>query len=94
MLFIDGVVHKLTEVQFHMDTGDYTRPWRFSSSDQRFEMTFEPIVDRNSSIHLGLIRSSQHQVFGFFSGTIVLDNGQRIAVDRFLGFAEDVLNWW
>lgn len=94
VLFVDGVAHKLADVQFHMDTGDYTRPWRFSSSDQRFEMTFAPILDRNSSIHLGLIRSSQHQVFGYFSGTAVLDNGQRMTVDRFLGFAEDVLNWW
>jgi hypothetical protein len=94
MLFVDGVAHKLAEVSFHMDTSDYTRPWRFTSSDQRFEMTFTPIVDRNSSIHLGVIRSAQHQVFGYYSGTVVLDDGRHITVDRFLGFAEDVLNWW
>jgi hypothetical protein len=94
VLFFDGVAHKLAEITFHMDPRDYTRPWRFSSSDQRFEMAFEPILDRNSSIHLGVIRSSQHQVFGYYSGTMVLDDGSRITIDRLLGFAEDVLNWW
>lgn len=94
MLLVDGVAHKLAEVTFHLDERDYTRPWRFSSSDQRFEMQFTPLLDRHSSIHLGLIRSVQHQVFGHFTGTVVLDDGRAIAVDRFLGFAEDVLNWW
>lgn len=93
-LFVDGVAHKLADVTFHMDTRDYTRPWRFSSSDQRFEMQFTPLVDRNSRIHLGLVRSVQHQVFGYFTGSVVLDDGSTLAVDQFLGFAEDVLNWW
>jgi hypothetical protein len=77
-----------------MDESDYTRPWRFSSSDGRFEMQFTPIVDRDANINLGLIRSVQHQVFGYFSGTVILDDGTALAVDQFLGFAEDVLNWW
>jgi hypothetical protein len=93
-LFVDGVAHKLAEVTFHMDESDYTRPWRFTSSDGRFEMQFAPLLDRNADINLGLIRSVQHQVFGMFSGTIALDDGTKIAVDQFLGFAEDVLNWW
>lgn len=93
-LFVDGVAHKLAEVTFHMDESDYTRPWRFSSSDGRFEMQFTPIVDRDANINLGLIRSVQHQVFGYFSGTVILDDGTALAVDQFLGFAEDVLNWW
>jgi len=93
-LFVDGVAHKLAEVTFHMDESDYTRPWRFSSSDGRFEMQFTPIVDRDANINLGLIRSVQHQVFGYFSGTVILDDGTALVVDQFLGFAEDVLNWW
>lgn len=93
-VFVDGVAHKLAEVTFHMDTKDYTRPWRFTSSDRRFEMEFAPLLDRYANTHLGLIRSTQHQVFGHYSGKLVLDDGRRLAVDRFLGFAEDVLNWW
>lgn len=93
-LFWNGVAHKLAEVQFHYNPRNYLEPWRFSSSDGRFEMQFAPQLDRNSHTHLGLIRSEQHQVFGHYSGFVVLDNGQRVEVPRMLGFAEDVLNWW
>jgi len=94
VFFYDGKAHKLEEVAFHIDTSDYTRPWRFTSSDRRFEMEFEPVVDRHSETKLAVIRSLQHQVFGYFTGTAILDDGKKIKLNRFLGFAEDVLNWW
>jgi len=94
MLFYGGRAHKLEEVTFRINTADYLAPWKFESSDGRFEMDFEPIVDRNSATDLLLIKSVQHQVFGYFTGKVILDDGQVLKVDRFLGFAEDVLNWW
>ncbi len=94
ILFWDGKAHKLDEVVFHIDTEDYTRPWRFTSSDGRFEMNFEPVLDRHSETNLAVIKSLQHQVFGYFTGTAVLDGGKKVKLDRFLGFAEDVLNWY
>ncbi|MBN2873536.1 MAG: DUF2804 domain-containing protein [Spirochaetales bacterium] len=93
-LFYAGKAHKLNDVTFHIDTSDYSKPWRFSSSDSRFEMDFAPLVDRQSSTVLGPIKSLQHQVFGEFSGTAVLDDGTKLRLDSFLGFAEDVLNHW
>jgi len=93
-LFYEGRVHKLETVNFHIDTSDYTKPWRFSSSDGRFELDFAPLVDRLAETNFGIIRSSQHQVFGEFSGTVILDDGTALTLDRFLGFAEDVYNRW
>ncbi len=93
-LILDGKVHKLDRVEFHIDTSDYLKPWRFSSSDGRFEMDFEPLLDRASETNLAVIRSVQHQVFGYFTGTVVPDDGRALKVDRFPGFAEDVLNIW
>lgn len=93
-LVYDGLVHKLEDVVFHIDTGDYMKPWRFSSSDGRLELGFKPLVDRQSSTVLGPIRSLQHQVFGEFSGSARLDNGKELKLERFLGFAEDVYNRW
>ncbi|HRI64073.1 MAG TPA: DUF2804 domain-containing protein [Polyangium sp.] len=94
MLIVDGVAHKLADVTFHFDERNYKKPCRFSSSDGRFEMQFTPVVDREATINLGLARSIQHQVFGYFTGTVGLDDGTSVAVDRMLGFAEDVINWW
>lgn len=95
MVFVDGIAHKLGEVTFHLPKGAHdSAPWRFTSDDGRFEMTFEPIVDRASATDLGIIRSIQHQVFGRFSGEVVLDDGQRLAIRDLVGFAEEVENRW
>lgn len=93
-LFYRGTVHKLDDVTFTIDEKDYTRPWRFSSSDGRFEMDFSPLVDRASNTSIGPIKSVQHQVFGEFTGTAILDDGKKLKVKKFLGFAEDVYNRW
>lgn len=95
MLFLDGRAHKLADVAFHMPAGaPASAPWRFSSSDKRFEMTFTPILDRASRTDLGLLKSDQHQVFGRFTGEVVLDDGAKLSVRDLIGFAEKVHNRW
>ncbi len=99
MIFVDGVAHKLEEVTFNIPKdkkgGDaFMSPWTFSSSDKRFEMNFTPIIDRHSNANVVVISSNQHQVFGKFNGTMVLDNGEKIVLKDFLGFAEKVVNRW
>ena len=98
MVFYDGKAHKLDEITFQIPevngVRQYMQPWKFRSSDKRFEMDFTPIVDRNADVNLVLFRSLQHQVFGHFTGYVILDDGKRIEVDHLLGFAEDVYNRW
>ncbi len=94
VLFYRGKAHKLEQVTFHMPDDDLLKPWRFSSSDGRFEMTFEPVLDRASDTNVLIIRSNQHQVFGYFSGKAVLDGGEVMSINRFPGFAEKVANRW
>ncbi len=99
MLFYGGKAHKLEEVSFKIPGGpgaalNYLEPWKFESSDGRFEMDFQPVADRSSATNLLLLKSIQHQVFGYFSGRVILDDGRALKVERFPGFAEDVLNWW
>lgn len=99
MLFIDGKAHKLDQVTFNIPKtekgkDDFLKPWTFTSNDNRFEMDFVPIIDRKSKTDIGIICSDQHQVFGKFSGTIILDDGSEIELKDFLGFAEKVYNKW
>ncbi len=98
MLFYNGVAHKLEDVTFNIPkTGNkfnYTKPWTFTSSDKRFEMNFTPIIDRHSNASAVVIQSLQHQVFGRFTGTAILDDGTKIELKDFLGFAERVQNKW
>ena len=95
ILFFDGKAHKLTELTFHLPDGAHdSGSWRFTSADGRFEMTFEPIVDRHADFAMGPVSSRQHQVFGKFSGVAVLDDGTRLQVRDLIGFAEEVENHW
>ena len=99
MLFYGGVAHKLEKVRFNIPRlpgggDDFLRPWTFTSSDSRFEMDFQPILDRSALTSLGVLMSDQHQVFGYFTGTAVLDDGTRLKLEHFLGFAEKVRNKW
>lgn len=92
MLFYDGKAHKLDDVTFHIPPDDYCKPWKITSSDHRFEMDFEPIIDRNAKIDFKLIVSDQHQVFGRMSGTAVLDDGTEIHLKDLVCFAEKIHN--
>ena len=95
VVFHDGVAHKLDRVQFHLPVGTYDgAPWRFTSNDHRFEMEFVPIHDRAADVNALVLRSTQHQVFGHYTGFVVLDGGSRLEIENLLGFAEKVRNRW
>ena len=98
MLFYQGKAHKLEDVTFHIPQkdgkDDFMSPWTFTSSDDRVNLTFTPILDRASKTDVGIICSDQHQVFGYFNGTCVLDDGKVIELKDKLSFAEKVYNKW
>ncbi len=94
MLFYEGKAHKLEDVTFHFNPQNYLEPWKITSSDGRCELSFQPAIDRSGKTNFLVLKSIQHQVFGYFSGTVILDDGTELHIKDFLGFAEDVLNWW
>lgn len=99
MLFFEGRAHKLEQVSFNIPKtpsggDDFMKPWTFTSSDGRFNMDFRPILDRRARSSALVIESDQHQIFGRFTGTAVLDDGTEIKIKNFLGFAEKVKNRW
>lgn len=99
MVFVDGKAHKLDQVTFNIPKNsqgkdDFLKPWTFTSNDNRFEMQFTPIIDRKSKTDALIICSDQHQIFGKFTGTISLDDGTKLKLKDFVGFAEKVYNKW
>jgi len=93
-IFYDGRIHKLEEVTFHFNPDNHLEPWHFTSSDNRLDLTMEPILDRRSNFDFKLIKSIQHQVFGTISGWVILDSGQRIELKDVLAMTEHVMNQW
>lgn len=94
VLIYAGKVHKLDQVIFHFNPDNFLEPWTVSSNDGRLQLQFEPLLDRHSSLDVLLLKTVQHQVFGYFSGTVVLDDGRQLQIEKLLGFAEDVFNRW
>jgi hypothetical protein len=86
--FVDGRLHKLDQVTFHISPASWLEPWRFTSNDNRLEMTFNPHqerVERNRMIFHSLKR---RQVCGSFSGKVLLDDGTALEFIGLTGLAE------
>lgn len=98
VLFYNGRAHKLGYVIFHIPLkkgkADFLAPWRIESDDGRLQLDFVPVMDRAACTDAKLIKSDQHQVFGHFTGTAILDAGTEIQIKDFFGFAEKVENKW
>lgn len=102
MLFYNGKAHKLDQIKFNIPSkdknadneDDFMSPWTFTSSDNRFEMKFVPILDRYDNTDMKFLLSNQHQVFGRLYGKAVLDDKTEIILNGELGFAEKVHNKW
>jgi hypothetical protein len=86
--FVDGKLHKLEQVTFHIPLSNWLSPWRFTSGDNRLEMMFYPHQERVERRRLFFHNSTRRQVFGFFSGKVQLDDGSVIEFHNLTGFAE------
>lgn len=98
VFYYDGKAYKLGRVRFDIpiseNGGDaFMEDWGFHFKDDSFELRFHPIYNRHSDANVGIIRSNQNQVFGLFSGSILLD-GKPVSFQNLPGFAEKVFNKW
>lgn len=91
-LFYNGKAHKLGKISY--TRADYMSPWQFYSEDKRFEMTFTPLFDNDTKIRLLWVNNRCHQVFGYFNGVAVLNDGTEIIVKDMLAFVEEAKNRW
>lgn len=98
MLLYEGKCHKLADVDIYIRKKNgfrkYREPWTFYTNDGKLELMFEPIVDRYVPFNLGFLAFIPHQVFGYFSGKVMLDSGEILEIKNQLGFSERVRNRW
>jgi len=88
--FVDGKIHKLDQVTFHIPLSDWLSPWRFTSNDNRLEMTFIPHQERIDRRNFLLNTFTRRQVCGFFSGKVQLDDGSFLEFQNLTGLAERI----
>lgn len=105
MVVVDGVAHKLGRVDFGIPEGvigpaagpiedryDLLKPWHITDNEGRLDLVFSPDIDRADCMDYKLVSTDQHQVFGLFNGSVVLDNGERFEIRDLRGSAEVVHN--
>ncbi|MEG1889863.1 MAG: DUF2804 domain-containing protein [Clostridia bacterium] len=99
MLFYRGQAHKLEHVVFDIPKtaaggDDFLKPWQITANDGRVTLAFTPLLDRAALTSALVIESDQHQIFGYFDGQVLLDDGTELTLPHLLGFAEKVRNKW
>jgi hypothetical protein len=86
--FVDGRIHKLDLVSFHKPSSGWLSPWHFTGSDNRLDMVFTPQQERYDRRQMLFYSMSRRQVYGSFSGKVVLDDGAEMDFHNITGFAE------
>jgi hypothetical protein len=86
--FVDGKLHKLDQVTFHISPSNWMLPWRFTSNDNRLEMTFTPHQERVERNRALFYSQKRRQLCGFFSGRVILDDGSAMEFQNLTGIAE------
>ena len=88
--FYDNKMYKLGEVQ-EIKLGDV---YRYIDQDERFVFDVEPIYDNFTKTHIAWVNNRCHQIFGKWSGYVVLDDGTTMEIPPFVAFCEHADNRW
>lgn len=88
-LVLNGKIHKFEQVRFEYEPGNFMKPWKFSDTLGRLALEFVPFKERVATARLGIIDSEVHQLFGYYSGTVITDYETRIDFSDLIGFAEE-----
>lgn len=85
----NGKIHKLDQVPFMYDSGNYMKPWIFKDNQGRLDLTFIPFKERIATTKLVIIDSEVHQMFGKYNGFFITDEGKKVEITDLIGFAEE-----
>lgn len=95
-VFVNGKMHKISEdVHFEYDRANFMKPWtvrtKFSS---RVELTFEPFFERIAATDAKVVKSEVHQLVGYYTGRVQLDNDTWLYIPQMLGCIEEHVAKW
>lgn len=93
-ILVDGRLHKLDIVDIEFNSDDRMQPWQFTGNDGRLKLAFRPSYEQHSKQDLGFAKAELFKIHGYYSGTLVLDDGTQLEVKDLLGFAEHMQQQW
>ncbi len=93
IVFYGDALHKIGPIDITLGA-NYNDPWRLCDRAGRLDLVLTPAYDRYTEIKLLWVDNHCHQMFGTFTGTVVLDDGTKLEVKDITGFAEHAVNNW
>lgn len=95
-ILFDGRINKISDnVIFDYHQDNIMKPWSIrTQNSSRVDLVFIPVYDRIAVTNIVLIKSNLHQVFGHFSGRVVLDNDRTVTMDKIFGCVEEHYAKW
>lgn len=95
-VLFDGRINKVSDnIGFNYNHDDIMKPWRIKTkSSSRVDLEFSPRYDRSADTNIILVKSNMHQVFGHFTGQVVLDSGETAVIENIPGCVEEHYAIW
>ncbi len=95
-VFVDGKMTKIHEdLLFDYDREDFMQRWKVKTKfTNQVSLTFSPFFERVAATNAGLVKSEVHQMFGYYDGTILLENGETLVIQQMLGCIEEHRAKW
>ena len=94
MFFWNGRAYKLGALRVERDARNYMAPWHLQDEDGKFDFVMTPVYDNFTQTKLGPVHTQCHQVFGHYSGTALLPEGEKLEICELLAFCEHAQNRW
>jgi hypothetical protein len=92
---VNGNLTKISEdLHWQYDKSNFMKSWRISASSGSIDLTFTPFMERVAASNLWLVKSEVHQLFGTYNGTVQTAEGETIAIENLIGWAEDHVAKW
>ena len=93
MFFYNRKAYKLGHLSVTRNEQDYLAPWTFRDSNGLLEMTLEPFYDNYTENKYLVVDTHCNQIFGYFSGTILTEDGPK-QFRKKLACVEHAVNRW
>ena len=93
IFWYDGKSYKLGKVEITYNPDAYMDDWTYLSDDGLFSFKMKPVYDNHTKTKMLWVDNECHQVFGFFSGYIKIDD-KLIEIKDFWAFTEFAHNRW
>ena len=92
-LSTDLLERQIAQIETDMDETALNRPWHFRDEDGILDMVMTPVYDNHTTTKLLWVDNSCHQVYGRFSGTVYLPEGE-YRFEDLDAFVEHAHNRW